>query len=274
MLPEDFPEKLTAIVDTLEMLDEKASAANIGFALNLFYRVRFRKEYSLEDNSMFMSICKEFYQGDNKIFSGTTRSRIVTDDHFVPNGRVRRKNTRFSDLGIPIGAQLIFTQRAEIVCTVADEINQVEYNEKIWTISSLAMHLLETASPKNGFDFFSYAGEVLWSRRVRLEREGSLDEVQASELLPSVKIQEKSEKIIGLSGQILSASTWRAFKRDGNSLRVKDWVFRIANGESLEQIAKEAGYAVPTMKGMVSNYHLYFKVCKLNGIKLEGNTDV
>lgn len=33
MLPEDFPEKLTAIVDTLEMLNEKVSAVNMGFAL-------------------------------------------------------------------------------------------------------------------------------------------------------------------------------------------------------------------------------------------------
>ena len=43
-LPEDFPEKLTTTVDTLVALEEKLSAANLEFALNLLYRIRFRKE--------------------------------------------------------------------------------------------------------------------------------------------------------------------------------------------------------------------------------------
>lgn len=274
MLPEDFSEKLTAIVDTLEVLNEKVSVENIAFALNLFYRVQFREEYSLIDNSTFLSICEKYYQGSSNIFSGTNGNRKITDSRVVSNGRVRRKNTRFSDLGIPIGAQLMFTQDNVSICIVADETNQVEYSGKLWAISSLAMHLLNTSSPKNGFDFFSYMGEILWNRRIRLEREGNIGEEQASEPQSSIKIQEKSEGIIGLSGQVLSASTWRAFKRDGTSLRVKEWAFRVSNGESLEQIAKEAGYAVPTMKGMISNYHLYFKVCKLNGIASEDNTNV
>ena len=45
-LPEDFAEKLTTAVDTLVALEEKVSAANLEFALNLFYRIRFREEYS------------------------------------------------------------------------------------------------------------------------------------------------------------------------------------------------------------------------------------
>ena len=49
-LPEDFAEKVTTVVDTLVALEEKVSAANLEFALNLFYCIRFREEYALLDN--------------------------------------------------------------------------------------------------------------------------------------------------------------------------------------------------------------------------------
>jgi hypothetical protein len=52
------------------------------------------------------------------------------------------------------------------------------------------------------------------------------------------------------------------------------WARRVENGESVEQIARESGYAVTTMKVMISNFHLYFKVCKLNGIVPEAAADV
>jgi len=42
----------------------------------------------------------------------------------------------------------------------------------------------------------------------------------------------------------------------------------------VEQIAQESGHSVSTMKGMISNYRLYFKVCKLNGIVPEEGTNV
>jgi hypothetical protein len=273
MLPDDFPEKLTNIVDTLKTLNEKVSIANLDFALNLFYRMRFREEHALMNNDIFLSICEKHYQGDGVIFAIINRLQKNANGDSISKGRTRSRNTRFLDLGIPVGTQLIFTHDNMISCTVADEINQVQYDGKVWAISSLAMHLLGTSSPKNGFDFFTYMGEVLWTRRVRLEQEGNSGG-KTPEASHPANVQDEGGKILGLSGQILSASTWRSFKRDGTSLRVKEWALRALNGESVEQIAKESGYAVPTMKGMISNYHLYFKVCKLNGIKPEGSTDV
>ena len=271
MLPDDFSEKLTTIVDTLRVLNEKISITNLDFSLNLLYQTRFREEHALMNADIFLSVCEKYYQGEGVVFSRTNRVRKNTNNLPISKVRVRSKNTRFCDLGISIGAQLIFTHDNTKNCTVLDEINQVNYDGEAWAISSLAMHLLETSSPKNGFDFFSHMGEVLWSRRVRLEQEGKSDGKQTP---PSVTVRKENEEIIGLSGQILSVSTWRSFKRDGTSLRVENWVLRIANGENIEQIAKDAGYAVPTVKVMVSNYHLYFKVCKLNGIEPKGDMDV
>lgn len=42
----------------------------------------------------------------------------------------------------------------------------------------------------------------------------------------------------------------------------------------MEQIAREQVYAVSTMKGMISNFHLYFEVYKITDIVPVGDTDV
>jgi len=156
-LPEDFSEKLTTAVDTLIELGEKMSAAKLEFALNLFYRIRFREAYALKDNDIFMSVCAKHYQGVSAGF---------------PNAhgrRTRSPNTRFRNLGVPVGAKLVFANDSHIICTVLDDSNQVEYNGKSWSISALAKHLLG-ASPVNGFEYFSYDGEILRDRRLRFER--------------------------------------------------------------------------------------------------------
>lgn len=260
-LPDDFGEKLTSIVATLNELKEKVSVAKLEFSLNLFYRIRFREEYALLDNDTFMHICNKHYHGGNTIFKSARKKRA------------RNPNTRFCDLGVPIGAELVFTRDSEIICTVSNDCNKVKYNGNIWAISTLATYLLGGVSA-NGFSLFSYKGETLWERRLRLEQENTKKSKQTVEILHPQKAQEEKSKIIGLSGKVLSRSTWQAFKRDGTNPRVAEWAYRAEKGESMEQIAWDTGYAVPTLKGMISNYRLYFKVCELNGIEPSGGTDV
>jgi|GEM_PF-439473 len=387
-LPEDFAEKLTTAVDTLVALEERMSAANIEFALNLLYRIRFRKEYGLPDNDTFLRICAKHYLGGNDVFPNMKKPRVKANDWSMPGRRVRNPNTIFRSLGVPIGAELVFIKDSQITCTVLDDYNQVEYSGKAWAISALVMHLLgwsaangfayfsyegeilwdrrlrleregkqdeyrveeipptkmrvveskiigwsvpgrRVRSPNtrfrnlgvpigaalvfakdshitctllddsnqveydgkawaisalathllgvssaNGFCHFSYEGEILWDRRLRLEREGKQDEYQVEEIPPPDEAQEAEGKIIGLEGRPLSPSTWRGFRADGTDPRVAVWARRVENGESVEQIAWESGYAVSTMKVMISNFHLYFKVCRLNGIVPEGDADV
>jgi hypothetical protein len=384
MLPEDFSEKVTTVVDTLVALEEKVSIAKLEFALNLFYRARFREEYALLNNGTFMRVCAKHYQGGNDVFPNKMKSRaranessvsgsrvrspntrfsnlgvpvgaqlvftkdphiscVVLDDinqvayagkayaisalaihllgvssangfcHFsyegeilwdrrlrlkrtdnqgendvspnkmksraranessVSGSRVRSPNTRFSNLGVPVGAELVFTKDPHISCVVLDDINQVEYAGKAYAISALAIHLLEVSSA-NGFCHFSYEGEILWDRRLRLKRADNQDEYQAEEMPPPVEVQDAEGKIIGLEGRPLSSSTWRGFRADGTNPRVAVWARRVENGESVEKLAHESGYAVSTMKVMISNYRLYFKVCKLNGIVPERDANV
>jgi hypothetical protein len=271
-LPEDFSKKLTTIVDTLVALDEKVSAAKLEFALNLFYRIRFREQYALQDNDTFMRICAKQYQGGNDVFPNTKKPYVGVNDWIVPGRRVRSPNTRFRTLGVPIGAELAFTKDSHITCTVLDDFNQVEYGGKAWAISALVMHLLGW-SAANGFAYFSYEGEILSDRRVRLELEGKQDEYQVEEMPPD-KVRIAESKIIGLEGRPLSPSTWRGFRADGTNPRVAVWARRVENGESVDQIARASGYAISTIKVMISNFHLYFEVCRLNDIVPEGDADV
>jgi len=272
-LPEDFSEKLTTIIDTLVKLDEKVTAAKLELALKLVYQARFREEYALLDNDTFMCVCAKHYQGRYDVFPNTNKSRARANDLSVPGRRVRSRNTRFSSLGVPTGASLVFAKDSHITCTVLDASNKVEYDGEAWAISSLAIHLLGVYSA-NGFCHFCYEGEILWDRRLRLEQEGKQDEYQAKEIPPPAKVQESEGKIIGLEGRPLSPSTWRGFRADGTNPRVAVWARRVEDGESVEQIARESGYAVSTMKVMISNFHLYFKVCGLNGIVPEISVNV
>ena len=79
---------------------------------------------------------------------------------------------------------------------------------------------------------------------------------------------------MGLEGQSLSRATWRAFKRAGANPRVAEWVRRVANGESVENVASESGFMVTTVKQYIMNRRRYFDICKKNGIVPEGGADV
>ena len=188
-LPEDFSEKLTTIVDTLVELKEKITSAKLEFALNLFYRIRLREEFALLDNGTFMHICAKHYQGENNVFPNMKESRERANDLSNQSKRVRRPNTRFSNLGVPIGAKLVFTKHRHLSCVVLDDVNKVEYEGKAWSISSLAGYWLSVPS-LNGFCYFSYEGEILWERRLRLERTDKRNEYQTATILPATEVQE------------------------------------------------------------------------------------
>lgn len=165
-LPEDFSEKVTDVIDTLLVLGKRMSVANLEFALNLFYRTQIRLEYALQDNGTFMKVCTNHYQGENNI----KKPRTVVKSLSAPDKRTRSPNTRFSNLNIPIGAELTFSKNSNITCKVIDDTNQVQYGGKAWAISKLASFLL-SGSSVNGFHYFNYRGETLWERRIRLQQQ-------------------------------------------------------------------------------------------------------
>lgn len=272
-LPEDFPDRLTSVIDTLVELGEKLSISKLEFALNLFCRTRFREEYALQDNDTFLRVCAKHYQGRNDVFTKTMKLRERPANLSVEGQRVRSPNTQFCNLGISVGTELVFKGNNRITCTVLDDTNQVKYNGKAWTISVLANHLLG-ASSANGFYHFCYEDETLWDRRIRLEKTGIEKEHPIRGIPESYHKERVYSAIIGLEGQLLSPVTWAAFRRDGTNPIVADWDRRFQNGESLEQLAREYGFAVSTLRVMISNFRLYHKVCILNGIIPESRANV
>ncbi len=192
-LPEDFSKKITNIVDTLVILKEKVSTKKLEFALNLFYRTRVREKYALPNDDTFMRICEKHYQGDNNVFQKKEKLPVRANDLSMPGRRVRSPNTRFNNLGVPVGAELVFTKDHHICCVVLDDFNQVQYAGKAWAISALAIHLLEGASV-NGFCYFSYEGETLWDRRLRLELAGEKNEYRTEVIPQPLKTRKRNAK--------------------------------------------------------------------------------
>ena len=88
------------------------------------------------------------------------------------------------------------------------------------------------------------------------------------------KVQEAEGGVIGLEGRALSPATWRAFRSAGNNPRVAEWARRVANGESVENIARENGLMVSTVKEYITNRRRYIDTCKRNGIVPENDADV
>lgn len=79
----------------------------------------------------------------------------------------KAERTTFKMLQIPIGSQLVFTKDSNVIVKTVDDINNVEYMGKQYTLSALAKILLGWTAAQ-GTQFFAYNGEILTSRRTRL----------------------------------------------------------------------------------------------------------
>ena len=90
----------------------------------------------------------------------------------------RRGRFSFAMLDIPVGAELSFIRDDSVACVVADDSNHVKYNGELTTLSALAGGLLNwsTEHGVQGPLYFTYDGEVLSDRRLRLEREAAGEE--------------------------------------------------------------------------------------------------
>lgn len=83
----------------------------------------------------------------------------MPNNNFPSKQRKRAQNSTFQDFGIKVGSTLKLHNRAE-ECTTLDDKNGVKYNGGIYTISKLAMQLLDRQSA-NGFDCFEYKGTII-----------------------------------------------------------------------------------------------------------------
>ena len=91
----------------------------------------------------------------------------------------RRSNFSFSELEIPLGAELEFTGNREIKCKVISD-KKVDFEGRRLSISALANELKETTGLSGSYYFF-YEDEILIARRARLKRKRQSGRKQAME---------------------------------------------------------------------------------------------
>ena len=82
----------------------------------------------------------------------------------------RRGPFRFSAVRIPVGSKVQFIDDPKIEATVIDD-RHVEYNGETTSLSALAKELKKFARTPQGPAFFTYEGETLAERRIRIEKD-------------------------------------------------------------------------------------------------------
>lgn len=176
-LPADFGAVVTDVANRLLELGFGATIKNLEMFLSVHYGVRFSKEYQLTKD-LFCKVVAQCYQGKKQVKWANLGMRLVNCGSVPMNMNIensnhrRRKPTRFHDLGIPVGAVLEYYNNQQITCTVADEINKVNYKGEIFSISALAVSIAKI-SACNGFLYFCYKGVTLWNRRLQMEGSAS-----------------------------------------------------------------------------------------------------
>lgn len=90
--------------------------------------------------------------------------------------RENRSRSTFKMVGIPAGTELEYVRDPQIKCVVVDDSNTVEYNGKHYSLSTLSWELQGRPNYGiNGWYEFSYQGERLSERRLRLEAENGCE---------------------------------------------------------------------------------------------------
>ncbi len=92
----------------------------------------------------------------------------------VQETKARRDRINLRAIGIPVGAELVFSRDAEQRCKVVNDY-QIEFQGQLSSLSRAALTLLQqrgySQSSVSGSVFWMYEGEALDERRQRLENQ-------------------------------------------------------------------------------------------------------
>jgi len=95
--------------------------------------------------------------------------------------RNKRSAFNFKMVEIPAGAELKFIRDESVVCTVAPDQKHIEFQGETTSLSTAAQKVLGYKWRVQGPAYWTYEGEILDERRIRLE-EGSDDEPSPEEI--------------------------------------------------------------------------------------------
>ncbi|MCD8015750.1 MAG: GIY-YIG nuclease family protein [Lachnospiraceae bacterium] len=83
----------------------------------------------------------------------------------------RRAPFSFEKCGIPAGAEIHLLNHPDVVASVKDD-RHIEYHGETYSLSGLAMKLLDTDRPLQGPIYWKYQGKILRDIRSELEEQG------------------------------------------------------------------------------------------------------
>lgn len=100
----------------------------------------------------------------------------------LEKAKKRRSAFNFKILDIPVGAELKFIRDEKIICVVTSDQKHVIFNNKEMSSSEAAAQILGSKRWPAGSDYWTYNGEILSERRIRLEEdaEPTEEEIEAA----------------------------------------------------------------------------------------------
>jgi len=100
----------------------------------------------------------------------------------LEKAKKRKSAFNFKILDIPAGAELKFIRDEKITCIVAPDQKHVIFNNKEMSSSEAAAQVLGSKWWPAGSDYWTYDGEILSERRIRLEEgdEPTEEEIEAA----------------------------------------------------------------------------------------------
>lgn len=145
------------------------------------HRINPRREFFNIAPERVLAILKRFAIED------VTPSRTVgvefrEDAIALEKAKKRKSAFNFKILDIPAGAELKFIRDEKITCVVAPDQKHVIFNNKEMSSSEAAAQVLGSKWWPAGSDYWTYDGEILSERRVRLEEgdEPTQEEIEAA----------------------------------------------------------------------------------------------
>lgn len=170
----DVPSRLTD-KKVHEVIDQLNPELRSRETLDGKERVREFFEMSAEDAySIFEAMATIHDCRDNlKRWEKTEEERFEEKTAEMARERIgRSSNFSFTMCGIPPGERIVFVNDPDLTITVYDD-RKVEYCGEVLSPTALAKKLYDTTRSLNGFEYFTYEGELLRDRRRRMESDGT-----------------------------------------------------------------------------------------------------
>ena len=161
-------------VTTLSSLAKKLLGVSHPVKGTMYFSYHGEKLCHLRERKKMERLFSRSQNDDKNISARKSKSCKTNKNSSVPDAKKKQKPPLgFSQYGIPIGAELVFSEDNTKRVIVVDE-RHVMFDGELTTLSALGKKLKNLSYPVQGPRFFSYNGELLTEIRKRLEKKNDV----------------------------------------------------------------------------------------------------